>query len=165
MFMCTVCSRVCNQGCDIGSAAVNVCDVRNFVLHLVDPCRQQFLDCGGCAMLADVLSECSQIPVGSLHARYKAVACGATFNVCNDNGVFPPHAKHVTSFYTLTFCFVNLSEAVSAGMIKEKAVEHLTALLSKVDEEESVILGGIRAIMGLVDTSEWGTSSSSLKCF
>ena len=62
--------------------------------------------------------------------------------------------KHVMSFALTLHFILNLLETVSTSMIKEKAVELITSILSKSNEDEGVVAMGIRAIAALVDSSE-----------
>ena len=50
-------------------------------------------------------------------------------------------------------------DTLSANMIKENAVELLTSIVSKGNEDESVVLIGTRAIATLVDSSELNPSN------
>ena len=51
---------------------------------LSDSCRQQFMDCGGCPLLKDVLLE---HVVSCDSVKMKVVWCGCLLNVCCNNGV------------------------------------------------------------------------------
>jgi hypothetical protein len=91
--------------------------------------RELVLSSGGCPLLVDQLTSCSQLPAEREFDRLKGVACGCLLNTVNDND---------------KLC----REVLSLGVLRP-----LSALLATPGEASSTISMGLRALYVLVSAS------------